>query len=277
MQAFITRDCTICGASDHVLLMEDGPCAYRQCRICQAIFASPLPATYEAVNESAYEAAITKYTAKIDARLAQHQKVLRPLERFRKQNTFLEIGCNAGATLFAAGKLGWQATGVDLSRAATTYAREVRGLNALTGTLESLALPAESFDVIYSNAVLEHIEHPRATLLEALRVLRKGGALYAATVNWDSYTRRFLGAGWSYLEPMHHVQLFTPANVAELARRTGFLVERIWTTGVRLSDTKAGKVHTAAWPLSWCKGPLSLATRFTNRGDSIKFLLRKPA
>lgn len=272
----IERPCTVCGSDDHAHLMQDGDTAYRECRVCAAIFASPLPAHYEDVNEAAYQAAIDKYTAKIDARLAINMRTLRPFDRFRQLGTLLEIGCNAGATLLAAEKLGWKATGVDISRAATAYAREQRGLNALTGTLEEAALPADSFDVVYSNAVMEHVEHPVPTLKEALRILRPGGVFYAATVNWDSYTRRFLGEGWSYLEPMHHVQLFTPANVPTLARRTGFQLERLWTTGVRLSDRKQGEVHTAAWPLPWCKGILSLATRFTRKGDSIKFLLRKP-
>ncbi len=272
----VERHCTICGGDNHQLLMRDGETAYRECLTCAAIFASPLPAQYEDVNEAAYQEALAKYTAKIDARLAINQHTLKPFERYRKTGAFLEIGCNAGATLVAAEKNGWKATGVDISRAATHWAREQHGLNAITGTVESAAFEANSFDVVYTNAVMEHVEHPLSTLQEALRILCPGGVFYAATVNWESYTRTFLGEGWSYLEPMHHVQLFTPTNVRELARRTGFNVQRIWTTGVRLADKKHGREHRAEWPPGWCKGLLSLATRFTDRGDSIKFLLRKP-
>ena len=257
--------------------MAEGDTGYRECRQCGAIFTSPLAAHYESLNETAYQAAIDRYAQKIDAKLATNMRTLRPFEAYRERNTFLEIGCNAGAILVAAGKLGWEATGVDISKAATAYAREQRGLNAITGTLEDAALPDDHFDVVYSNAVLEHVEHPLQTLMEARRVLRPGGIFYADTVNWDSYTQRLLGHHWRYLEPMHHVQLYTPRNVRELARRTGFSVERIWTTGVRLSDHKPGLEYQSPFALRLCKGILSLATRFTDKGDSIRFLLRKAA
>ena len=275
MTTLIERPCTICTANDHRLIMAEGETGYRECRQCGAIFTSPMAAQYEDVNEAAYAAAISRYAAKIDARLATNMRTLKPLDKYRQRNTFLELGCNAGATLVAAKKLGWDVTGVDISRAATAYAREQQGLNAITGTLEQAALPADHFDVVYSNAVLEHVEHPLQTVLEARRILRPGGAFFADTVNWDSYTRRLLGHHWRYLEPLHHVQLYTPDNVRELARRTGFLVERVWTTGVRLSDHKPGLPYQAPAWLQLCKGLLSLATRFTHKGDSIKFLLRK--
>ena len=275
MTTLIERPCTICAANDHRLLMAEGESGYRECRQCGAIFTSPMAVHYEDVNEAAYEAAITRYAAKIDAKLDVNMRTLKPFDKYRQRNTFLELGCNAGATLVAAEQLGWQVTGVDISRAATAYAREQRGLNAITGTLEQAALPADHFDVIYSNAVLEHIEHPLQTMQEARRILRAGGAFFADTVNWDSYTQRFLGHHWRYLEPLHHVQLYTPSNVRELARRSGFTVERVWTTGIRLSDHKPGLEYQAPAWLQACKGPLSLATRFTHKGDSIKFLLRK--
>lgn len=273
---FTERSCSICGSDNHRLLLQDGPTAYRECLHCGAIFASPLPSRYEEVNEAAYNQALEKYTAKIDARLAINMRTLRRFARFRQAGTFLEIGCNAGATLVAAEKLGWKATGVDISRTASTWAREKRGLNAITGTVEQAAFATGTFDVVYTNAVMEHVENPLSTVKEALRILRPGGVFYAATVNWESYTRDYLGAGWSYLEPMHHVQLFTPNNVRELAKRTGFEVERIWTTGVRLADRRGDRETRAPWPPAWCKGLLSLASRFTDRGDSIKFLLRRP-
>ncbi len=275
MTTFIERPCTICSANDHRLIMAEGESGYRECRQCGAIFTSPLAARYDDVNEAAYEAAISRYAAKINAKLDTNMRTLKPFDRYRQLNTFLELGCNTGSTLVAARQLGWDVTGVDISRAATAYAREQWALNAITGTLEQAALPADHFDVVYSNAVLEHVEHPLQTLLEARRILRPGGVFFADTVNWDSYTQRFLGHHWRYLEPLHHVQLYTPDNVRELARRTGFEVERVWTTGVRLNDHKPGLAYRSPAWLQLCKGVLSLATRFTNKGDSIKFLFRK--
>ncbi|MCP5178824.1 MAG: class I SAM-dependent methyltransferase [Pseudomonadales bacterium] len=276
MQDLTNRDCSVCGAQDHRLLMQDGDSAYRSCVRCQAIFASPLSTAYEAVNDATYAAALTRYVAKIDTKLHANLRALRPFDRYRLTNRFLEVGCNAGATLLAARRLGWQPTGVDIARAPTAYAREELGMDVFTGTVEAAGLPDDTFDVAYSNAVLEHVEQPVPTLLAIRRTLRPGGVFFADTVNWDSYTRRILGIHWRYLDPGHHVQLFTPGNVHELARRTGFTVLWVRTSGVRLSDRKRGEIWSAPWYLHLAKAPLSLATRVSGRGDSIRFLLRKP-
>ena len=116
----------------------------------------------------------------------------------------------------------------------------------------------------------------RQIVAETYRILRPGGVFYADTVNWDSYTRRILGTGWRYIDPIDHVHLYTPRNVRELARRAGFEVERIWTTGARVEANQPGNTWRAPWYLRLAKGPLSLASRFTLKGDAIRFLLRKP-
>ena len=272
----VDRACEICGDAESTELLRDGATAYRECVTCHAIYTSPFPAAYTDSVGEAYEAAMPKYAAKIERRFRENQRKLAVLEPYRKTNRMLEIGCNAGATLVAAESLGWRAVGVDISEAPTRYAREERGLDARTGAVETAGLEPDSFDAVYTNAVLEHVEKPRQTLLEARRVLRPGGVFYADTVNWASYTREVLGAHWRYLEPLHHVQLFTPENVRELARRTDFEVLRIWTTGVRLADKKRGEHFRAPAHLRYAKGLFSLASRFTLKGDSIKFLLKKP-
>ena len=271
------RGCEVCDAEPPASrIYEQGDSAYYQCSACKLIFASPIHAEYEEANDAAFETHLEKYTHKIEAKLAANRKTLKPLTRYRQTGRFLEIGCNAGAILHAANSLGWQATGVDIAAAPVRHAREVLGLDARLGSLERHGFEADAFDVVYSNAVLEHLEHPCTVLREANRLLRPGGVLFAATVNWDSYTRRLLGSRWRYLEPFHHVHLFTPGNVRHLAEHCGFRVEKIWSTGVRLNDKKHGRSYSAPWYWQLMKGPLSLATRFTNKGDSIKLLLSKP-
>ncbi len=80
-----------------------------------------------------------------------------------------------------------------VSRPARLREREL-GLDVFTGTVDAAAFPADSFDVIFTNAVMEHLCDPLSVLRECRRILRPGGVFYADTVNWDSYTRRLLGA-----------------------------------------------------------------------------------
>jgi len=52
---------------------------------------------------------------------------------------------------------------------------------------EQLPFDNESFDVVYSNNVLEHTTDPRQVLREAVRVLKPGGTLYVEVPNYLSY------------------------------------------------------------------------------------------
>jgi SAM-dependent methyltransferase len=273
---FVDRHCDLCGSdASHALVRLHGS-AYHRCEDCGLIYARPIARNLTAINEHNYAGNLESYAAKVERQKPRNLRRLRRFARYRQTGNFLELGCNAGIVIAAARDAGWRAHGVDIAVAATTYARETLGLEVYCGTLAEAAYADDYFDVVYSNSVLEHLEHPFANLLEARRILRPGGVFYADTVNWDSYTRRILGTGWRYIDPIDHVHLYTPRNVRELARRAGFEVERIWTTGVRVEPNQPGTRWRPPWYLRLCKGPLSLAVRFTGKGDAIRFLLRKP-
>ncbi len=273
---FVDRNCDSCGQSESTELLPMHGSAYHRCCHCGLIYARPVAQNLVDINERNYQEGLEKYSQKAEKQRPQNRKKLKFFRRFRKTNLFLEVGCNTGIVILAARDLGWQAKGVDISVAATEYARTQLDLDVFTGTLEEANYAADSFDVIYTNSVMEHLAHPKATLLEAKRILRPGGIFYADTVNWDSYTRRILGANWRYMDPIDHVHLFTPENILTLSKNVGLEHVRTWTTGVRVRANQPGSNWVTPWYLHLAKGPLSLATRFTKKGDSIKFILRKP-
>jgi SAM-dependent methyltransferase len=57
----------------------------------------------------------------------------------------------------------------------------------INATGESLPFADASFDVVYSNNVLEHTTDPTLVLSEALRVLRPGGVLFVEVPNYLAY------------------------------------------------------------------------------------------
>jgi SAM-dependent methyltransferase len=171
--------------------------------------------------------------------------------------------------------MGWNARGVELCASAGAFARNELGLDVFTGTVEAAAFPDDCFDVIFTNAVLEHLRDPLSVLRECRRILRPGGVFYADTVNWDSYTRRLLGGRWKYLCPLGHVHLYTPRNVVLLCERAGLEHVRTWTSGVR-STVPSSPEFNSPWYWRLFKGPLSLLARWTDKGDHLEFLARKP-
>ena len=58
---------------------------------------------------------------------------------------------------------------------------------AACGTMDRLPFQNESFDVVSSNMVFEHIEHPESVVAELARVTRPGGRIVIHTVNARHY------------------------------------------------------------------------------------------
>lgn len=189
---------------------------------------------------------------------------------------FLEIGSNTGGLLVAARAKGWSVKGVDTSIAACQFAREHFDLDVYAGTLQSAQFPDNYFDVIFSNATLEHVRDLFPMMQECARILRPGGIFYADTVNWDSYTREILDEDWKLIHPTHHVHLFTPRNIVTLCERSGLSHIKTWTSGVRVKANAKNPTFKTPWYLNLMKGPLSALTRIIQKGDSIEFLAMKP-
>jgi 2-polyprenyl-3-methyl-5-hydroxy-6-metoxy-1,4-benzoquinol methylase len=72
----------------------------------------------------------------------------------------LDIGCGPGFFLDVARAHGWQVSGVEISTSAAEYARHAVGLPVVTGSIESVALPRGSVDMVTMWDVLEHVPDP---------------------------------------------------------------------------------------------------------------------
>jgi 2-polyprenyl-3-methyl-5-hydroxy-6-metoxy-1,4-benzoquinol methylase len=277
LEDLIKRDCEVCGPTNSIELLKVRGSAYHECANCGLIFARWISANYENTNEIAFAAELTDYASKAkDQRRAKKlRRQLKTYQSYHQTGNFLELGCNAGAVLLTARELGWQVHGVDISKAATEFGRNQWNLNLHTGTIDTAAYADNYFDVIYSNAVLEHVEAPLVTLKEIQRVLRPGGIFYCNTVNWASYTREILNEHWLLIDPTHHIHLYTPDNVNMLCERAGLQHLRTWTTGARVQANTPGSSFKTPFYLNLMKGPLSALTRLTRKGDSIHFTATK--
>jgi len=146
----------------------------------------------------------------------------------------LDVGCSDGYVLKVAEELGWNAEGVDFDPQAVAYATR-KGLKARLGRLADQHLPDDSFDLVLMSHVIEHVHHPVATLDEIRRVLRPGGMLVVTTPNADSWGHRHFGRFWRGLEPPRHLNIFTAANLLELASQAGF-ADRTVASTLRITE-----------------------------------------
>jgi 2-polyprenyl-3-methyl-5-hydroxy-6-metoxy-1,4-benzoquinol methylase len=112
----------------------------------------------------------------------------------------------------------------------------------VVGMLECAPLRSESFDLITSNQVVEHVADPQGALSEIRRLLKPGGVFIFHTpnfLNYQTFIASLLPQGlkfWlaSFLEGRHekdvfptHYRMNTPGTIQGLAQRTGFTIREI--------------------------------------------------
>jgi len=159
------------------------------------------------------------------------QALERRLRRYRVCGRLLDVGCGAGAVLRTMSNLGWRVEGQEVSAVAADRLEEL-GFLVHRGAVESLDLPAESFDVVVMSEVVEHLLAPQVTLAAVHRLLCAGGALYLTTPNFGSLSRNLLHDKWRAIDIPGHVSYFEHASLRSFLGRAGFRRVRVWSEGL---------------------------------------------
>jgi SAM-dependent methyltransferase len=106
--------------------------------------------------------------------------VLERIERLPlpRHSRILDAGCGSGALLSHLRRFG-TVTGVDLNPLAVEYARNRRGGEVSTGSIDRLPFGARAFDLVTCLDVLEHVADDRRAFAELRRVTATGGFVLA--------------------------------------------------------------------------------------------------
>jgi len=121
----------------------------------------------------------------------------------------LDIGCGIGSVVFELGRQGYNVTGIDISGEAIAYGLKKYGdIRLEVQPAETLPYENESFDVVLSFDLFEHIARIDTHISEVWRVLRPGGYYLFQTPNKYSNavyeTLRTKSLQWRRYHPSLH-------------------------------------------------------------------------
>ncbi|MCW5851730.1 MAG: methyltransferase domain-containing protein [Anaerolineae bacterium] len=213
--------------------------SYAVCSRCGHIALSPLPKTYQELEQwySAeyyadhelypdYDTVDSVYDHLVKQRLQQ-------LEALQSaKGRLLDVGCGMGHFLNLAVKNGWEGYGTEISQAAVATARKRFGLNVFAGPLSQAAYPAGYFDVVTYWDVLEHLGAPRDDLRLTYHLMKPDGLLAITMPNKDGVKARIQGERWRFFRPEYgHIMHYSPQTLTTLLQQTGFETVLVKTTG----------------------------------------------
>ena len=88
-----------------------------------------------------------------------------------------------------------------------------KGISMHKGVLNTENYEEESFDIITSFEVIEHINNPIPELKNFYKLLRKGGLVYLTTPNFNSLLRYRLKSEYNVICYPEHLSYYTPKTL----------------------------------------------------------------
>lgn len=220
--------CTVCCSTE---LIQPFPTQFPQlfeCKLCRHVFAYPMPEDSELNRFYAQYPAYGRVSA---VTVRRYRELLKSFEDFRKHNRLLEIGCGDGFFLDVARSEGWEVYGTEYNPRSIAVCKS-KGIPIRDGEVRPSDWAITDFDVVLSMEVIEHTRDVRHEAAAMIALCRPGGLLYLTTPNFNSISRRILGANWSVICYPEHLQYFNRRSLKKLFNSLGIDTVKVKATGI---------------------------------------------
>ena len=229
--------CALCGGGRFVPYLSCEGFSYVKCAKCDLVQMNPQPVaenvksrygddylSYEIENEESF---LT--LQKLGLADAGFYRIERELMENKGSPKVLDVGCATGTLLAFLKGRNWQVTGAEISPSAE-YAREKRGLDVRSMSVEDCRFPDGFFDVVLASHLIEHLNSPKAFVREVGRILCPGGYFMLTTPNIGGFQSRLFGSRWRGAI-FDHLYLFSVRTLKAMLAAEGFAVEGVYTWG----------------------------------------------
>lgn len=169
----------------------------------------------------------------MEFRVFELNKIIEVLKKYTKQNSkILEIGAGTGWQSSELARIGYDVVAIDIPSSNHAHAR-VFDITNFDG--RKIPFADNSFDVIYSSNVLEHVDDPDFLNIEIKRVLKDDGVAvhYVPTATWRFFSLCLYYPSLLKFTIMRFVRLFTTSEA-----QSGGISTQVGSSSSRLSFRK---------------------------------------
>ena len=247
--------CPLCGSTGYKPKWKKSEIPFVKCSSCSLVFQNPQPEAaelggryddeyfnYEIANEESFFRLMRLGLS--DVRFFDYEKRMKSLQA-AEPLSFLDIGCATGALLRFMRERSWTVKGIEICARSADYGRRTHGLDIFTGTIEAAEIPDNSFDVIHSSHLVEHLTEPALFFREAARILKPGGVIVTVTPDVSGFQAKLFGYGWRSAIA-DHMFLFSKRTLRKMLVKNGFIIEKTATWGGLAAGTAPYLIKTAA-------------------------------
>jgi ubiquinone/menaquinone biosynthesis C-methylase UbiE len=198
--------------------------------------------------------------------LQTNLEFLEKVDLIKPDDKILEIGCGIGSIVNHLSKHGYDVTGTDISNEAISYGLKKYGcLNLQVQPAEDLPFKDESFNVVLSFDLFEHIAQINRHVSEVYRVLRPGGYYLFQTPNKLSNAIFETLYHKSFKWKRTHPSLHSPAQLKKRLSGHGFEVTFVKMNPINEFTInkirkKFGFLSSIFKHINFCRLPLGLQT-----------------
>ncbi|MEX2081336.1 MAG: class I SAM-dependent methyltransferase [Dehalococcoidia bacterium] len=142
------------------------------------------------------------------------------VRRFAEGGRLLEVGCGEGEFVALAKASGFEVTGIEPHPGRAAVTRERHGIAVEEGLIETTALPAGAFDVVFHVDLLSHFPDPVDALRKMSERLRPGGVVCFEVGLFGGLNPRWYALAGRPHFPRHR-WFFDEASLGAMLQRAG--------------------------------------------------------